>query len=238
MDSGSTGTRTQQVAQSTPLPQSEPTAHTALPGQTNQVSPDGKYLWNGAAWIPLKTKGHLVRNVGIVVGALLLIGIGTTLANGGANQVQQGASDSFKSPAASPQATSHATAKSTAPSQATLLAAYKAVVAQDNPTEETDISAITTDAGAQDAASLAIDAQVWQVDIKAYLADLPKPPTCLQTADTELRAGLDAYLAAATDIEAGATALDATLLQRAISEMATGTTHFNATTAAVNAASC
>jgi hypothetical protein len=68
--------------------------------QTNQISPDGKWQWDGAAWQPYmapsqiptapgsvqpKKKGHLLRNLGIVAGALLLVGIGAALSHGGSS---------------------------------------------------------------------------------------------------------------------------------------------------------
>jgi hypothetical protein len=108
-----------------------------------QRSADGLWEWNGTQWIaaqpppsgqqvaqsipvvqappqmPVQRKGHLVRNLGIVVGALLLVGIGAALASNPSAQQQakQGASDSFSSPAATAQAT--ATAKATAAAPAT-----------------------------------------------------------------------------------------------------------------------
>jgi host cell surface-exposed lipoprotein len=103
-----------------------------------QRSADGLWEWNGTQWIaaqpppgaqqvaqsvpvgqfppqvPVKKKGHLLRNVGIVVGALLLVGIGAALASSPSAQQQarQGTSDAFNSPAATAQAP--ATAKPTA----------------------------------------------------------------------------------------------------------------------------
>jgi hypothetical protein len=68
--------------------------------RTNQISPDGKWQWDGAAWQPYmapsqiptapgsvqpKKKGHLLRNLGIVAGALLLVGIGAALSHGGSS---------------------------------------------------------------------------------------------------------------------------------------------------------
>jgi hypothetical protein len=102
----------QQVAQSVPVAQAAPTAY------ANPVSPDGKLQWNGTAWMPIKKKGHPVRNIGIVVGALLLVGIGAALASSpnAQQQVKQGTSDTFNSPAATSQAP--ATAKATAPATA------------------------------------------------------------------------------------------------------------------------
>ena len=106
----------QQVAQSTPVAQAAPPAH------ANPVSPDGKSQWNGIAWMPVKKKGHKFRNVGIVVGALLLIGIGAVIAGGGstATQIQQGANDSFASPTAKSTAAAPATAAPIAPAGPTL----------------------------------------------------------------------------------------------------------------------
>jgi host cell surface-exposed lipoprotein len=90
----------QQVAQSTPLVQAAPPAQTTPVVQTNQISPDRKWRWDGAAWQPYiapsqiptapgsvrpKKKGHLLRNLGIVAGALLLVGIGATLSRGGSS---------------------------------------------------------------------------------------------------------------------------------------------------------
>src|ERR1700686_2218234 len=66
----------QQGAQSMPFAFPAPPAQTAPSVQPNPLSPDGKSQWNGTAWMPVKKKGHLVRNIGIVVGALLLVGIG------------------------------------------------------------------------------------------------------------------------------------------------------------------
>src|SRR6185312_15623411 len=73
----------QQVAQSTPLVEAAPPAQAAPPGQATPVSPDGRHQWNGTAWTPLKKKGHLVRKLGIVLGALLLVGIGGAIASSG-----------------------------------------------------------------------------------------------------------------------------------------------------------
>jgi len=89
----------QQVAVSTPLVQAAPPAQPTPPAQTNPVSPDGTHQWNGMAWMPVSPaqpphlplappaprKGHLLRNLGIVGGALLLVGIGAALAQGGSS---------------------------------------------------------------------------------------------------------------------------------------------------------
>src|ERR1700694_3779674 len=74
-----------------------------------QRSADGMWEWNGTQWtatqpppgaqqvaqsvpvgqsppqVPVKKKGHLIRNVGIVVGALLLVGIGVAIASSGSS---------------------------------------------------------------------------------------------------------------------------------------------------------
>jgi hypothetical protein len=71
-----------------------------------QLSPDGKYQWNGTAWIPVNggppaappKKSHKLRNIGIVVGALLLVGIGAAIANGG--KTPQNAAVAISSPTA------------------------------------------------------------------------------------------------------------------------------------------
>jgi len=105
----------QQVEQSTPIVRAAPPAQTAPPVQTNPVSPDGKYQWNGTAWIPVKKKGHLIRNVGIVVGALLLVGIGGAIASsGGSNNNSIAGTTTASSPAVTAAATAKATAAATA----------------------------------------------------------------------------------------------------------------------------
>lgn len=112
-----------------------------------QRSADGFWEWNGTQWIaaqpppgaqqvaqsipivqappfqsppqtPVKKKGHLVRNVGIVVGALLLVGIGGAIASSGSsNSKSTAGTTTASSPAvtaaATPQATAAATAKAT-----------------------------------------------------------------------------------------------------------------------------
>jgi hypothetical protein len=70
--------------------------------------------------MPIKKKGHLVRNVGIVVGALLLVGIGGAIASsGGSNKTNSAAGTTT---ASSPAVTAAATAKAapTAPAGPTL----------------------------------------------------------------------------------------------------------------------
>jgi hypothetical protein len=105
-----------------------------------QRSADGLWEWNGTQWIaaqpppgaqqvaqstpvvqappfqsppqtPVKKKGHLVRNVGIVVGALLLVGIGGAIASSGSSNNNSTAGTTT---ASSPAATAGATAKATA----------------------------------------------------------------------------------------------------------------------------
>jgi hypothetical protein len=85
-----------------------PPAPTTPPARTTPVSPDGKHQWDGTAWIPVKKKGHLVRNVGIVVGALLLVGIGGAIASSGNSNNNSTAGTST---ASSPAVTAAATAK-------------------------------------------------------------------------------------------------------------------------------
>jgi hypothetical protein len=105
----------QQVAQSTPLVEAAPPAQTAPPAQANPVSPDGKYQWNGTAWIQVKKKGHLVRNVGIVVGGLLLVGIGGAIASSaGSNNNSTAGTTAASSPAVTAAATAKTTAAATA----------------------------------------------------------------------------------------------------------------------------
>jgi hypothetical protein len=76
----------QQVAQSVPVGQSPPQ-------------------------VPVKKKGHLIRNVGIVVGALLLVGIGVAIASSGSSNNNSIAGTTT---ASSPGVTAAATAKATA----------------------------------------------------------------------------------------------------------------------------
>ncbi len=97
-----------------------------------QRSADGMWEWNGTQWtatqpppgsqqvaqsvpvgqsppqVPVKKKGHLIRNVGIVVGALLLVGIGVAIAS------SSGSSTAGTTTASSPAVTAAATAKATA----------------------------------------------------------------------------------------------------------------------------
>jgi hypothetical protein len=98
----------QQVAQSVPVGQSPPQ-------------------------VPVKKKGHLIRNVGIVVGALLLVGIGSAIANSGSSKNNSTASTTT---ASSPAVTAAATAKATAPAtaKATAPATAKAAPAPAGPT--------------------------------------------------------------------------------------------------------
>jgi host cell surface-exposed lipoprotein len=105
----------QQVAQSTPVVEAAPPAQTARPAQTTPISPDGKHQWDGTAWIPVKKKGHLVRNVGIVVGALLLVSIGGAIASSGNSNKNSTAGTTIpSSPAVTAAATAEATAAATA----------------------------------------------------------------------------------------------------------------------------
>jgi len=84
----------------------------------NQISPDGKWQWDGAAWQPHvvaaqpphKKKGHLFRNLAIVFGALFVFGIAVAVASN-PSQVKQGAAGSFTAPTA--QATTQPTAQAT-----------------------------------------------------------------------------------------------------------------------------
>jgi hypothetical protein len=79
--------------------------------QPNAISPDGKYQWNGTAWVPIgplaKKKGHFFRNAGIGCGGLILLAIIISVGAASGNH-----SSSSGSVAVSPsQATSSATAK-------------------------------------------------------------------------------------------------------------------------------
>src|SRR5882762_6300174 len=102
---------------------------------TPHRSPDGLWDWNGTQWIPAQPaprpqqvaqsappaqtvapgkKGHLLRNVGIVIGALLLVGIGGAIASsGGSNNSPTGATTASP-PAVAAAATAKATAAATA----------------------------------------------------------------------------------------------------------------------------
>jgi hypothetical protein len=98
-----------------------------------QRSADGFWEWNGTQWIaaqpppgaqqvaqsvpfgqslpqvPVKKKGHLIRNVGIVAGALLLVGIGGAIASSGnANNNSTAGTTTASSPAATAAATAKA----------------------------------------------------------------------------------------------------------------------------------
>jgi hypothetical protein len=112
-----------------------------------QRSADGLWEWNGTQWmptqpppgsqqvaqsfpvsqfppqVPVKKKGHLIRNVGIVVGALLLVGIGVALANSGSSNNNSTAGTTT---ASSPAVTAAATAKATAAATASAAATAKA----------------------------------------------------------------------------------------------------------------
>jgi hypothetical protein len=109
---------------------------------TPQRSPDGLWEWNGTQWIPAQPapgpqqvaqstplvqsappaqtvapakKGHLIRNVGIVVGALLLVGIGVAIASSGSsNNNSTAGTTTASSPAVTAAATAKATAAATA----------------------------------------------------------------------------------------------------------------------------
>jgi hypothetical protein len=119
----------------TPPQSSAPQVNPSAP----QRSADGLWEWNGTQWIaaqpppgaqqvaqsipvvqappqsppqtPVKKKGHLVRNVGIVVGALLVVGIGVAIASSGSSNKNSTAGITT---ASSPAATAAATAKATA----------------------------------------------------------------------------------------------------------------------------
>jgi Host cell surface-exposed lipoprotein len=103
-----------------------------------QRSADGLWEWNGTQWIaaqpppgaqqvaqsaplgqyppqvPVKKKGHMVRNVGIVVGALLLVGIGGAIASSGGSNNNSTGTTTASSPAVTAAATAKATAAATA----------------------------------------------------------------------------------------------------------------------------
>jgi hypothetical protein len=89
----------EKVAQSTPFVPAASPVQTASPAQVRQISPDGKYSWSGAAWVPLKKQGHMVRNIGIVVGALLLVGIGGAIASSGNSNNSTSVATTSSSPA-------------------------------------------------------------------------------------------------------------------------------------------
>jgi hypothetical protein len=112
---------------------------------TPHRSPDGLWEWNGTQWIPTQPvpgpqqvaqsappaptvapakKGHLVRNVGIVIGALLLVGIGGAIASSGGSNNSPTAATTASSPAVTAAATAKATAAATA--KATAAATAKA----------------------------------------------------------------------------------------------------------------
>jgi len=127
-----------QVAQSTPVVQTAPPAQaaapsvqTAPPAQGNPVSPDGKHQWNGTSWMPVKKKGHLVRNISIVVGMLLLVGIGFAIANSGGSNKNSAAGTTASSPAVTAVPTAQATPAPTA--KATVAPTAKATVAPTAP---------------------------------------------------------------------------------------------------------
>jgi hypothetical protein len=109
----------------------------------NQISPqrsaDGLWEWNGTQWIasqpppgaqqvaqsvplgqappqaPVQKKGHLIRNAGIVVGALLVVGIGGAIASSGSSNNNSTAGTATASlPAVTAAATAKATAAATA----------------------------------------------------------------------------------------------------------------------------
>jgi Host cell surface-exposed lipoprotein len=103
-----------------------------------QRSADGMWEWNGTQWtatqpppgsqqvaqsvpvgqsppqVPVKKKGHLIRNVGIVVGALLLVGIGVAIASSGSSNNNSTGTTTASSPAVTAAATAKATAAATA----------------------------------------------------------------------------------------------------------------------------
>ena len=56
--------------------------------QPGQLSPDGTTYWNGTAWAPVAPpvkRGHKVRNAGIVVGGLVVLFVGVSLAGSGSS---------------------------------------------------------------------------------------------------------------------------------------------------------
>lgn len=118
---------------------------TPLSPSAPQRSPDGFWEWNGTQWIaaqpppaaqqvaqstpvvettppiqsppqvPVKKKGHVVRNLSIVVGALLLVGIGGAMASSGtSNKGATAGTTTAPSPAVTAAATAKATAAATA----------------------------------------------------------------------------------------------------------------------------
>ncbi|HEY8864590.1 MAG TPA: Ltp family lipoprotein [Candidatus Dormibacteraeota bacterium] len=42
---------------------------------STQISPDGKYQWNGTAWVPIAKKGHFWRNGAIGCGGLIVLAV-------------------------------------------------------------------------------------------------------------------------------------------------------------------
>ncbi len=128
-----------------------PMIETPSTPSTPQRSPDGLWDWNGTQWIPAQAapgpqqvaqsappaqtvapakKGHLIRNVGIVVGALLLVGIGGAIGSSGSSNKNSTAGTTT---ASSPAVTAAATAKATAAATAKATAAATAKAAPTAP---------------------------------------------------------------------------------------------------------
>jgi hypothetical protein len=85
------------------------------PNTPNQVSPDGKYQWNGTTWVPMAgpaKKGHFWRNGAIGCGGLIVLAIIIGVAASGNHSTSP--SIAASSPSNST-ATAKASAKATAP---------------------------------------------------------------------------------------------------------------------------
>jgi hypothetical protein len=101
---------------------------TPLSPSGRQVSPDGKYQWNGTAWLPVDggsptappKKSHKLRNAGIVIGALLLVGIGAAIGSSGSSPNSTNTASVSPSAQAKVTPTAAATAVPTAPAGPTL----------------------------------------------------------------------------------------------------------------------
>jgi hypothetical protein len=223
----------QKVAEPTPLVEAAPLAITAPPAQTNPISPDGKNQWNGTAWIPLKKKGHLVRNIGIVVGALILVGIGAAIASPGASNNNSPTSTTATSPAPS-----KAAASPTINQQHQLVVAYSTAAGQTGPLVDA-FTAVGTDCGS-DIAACRADLQSIIKAITTYESGLNKVqvPACLQQADRDLRLGMALIKQGAQQAINGIDATDASQINAGTALLDQGTSSINTATSEVKSANC
>jgi hypothetical protein len=216
-----------------------PPVTAAPPAQTNPISPDGKSQWNGTSWLPIRKKGHLVRNLGIVVGALILIGGIATIASPGANSPS---GNTATSPAPSKSAASPAPSKAaTSPTvnqQHQVVVAYSTAASNTGPIVDS-FTAIGKDCGSDTAACRA-DLQSTISAITNYESALNKVqvPACLQQADRDLRLGMALIKQGAQQAINGIDASDASQINAGTALLDQGTRSITTATGEISSANC